>query len=207
MAVEYAKFSEVWGDDPCLTARQAYGIAVALDWFADAEIDPWLENPSEAPLHEVPPFNQFDLRVMMLVGDNRAWAALAAEHCHAVAKTFRDGTASFFNPGATAPPYFDELVVAAAVPFAQDQMHDMPEFYEGIPARMSAPDGADDDDDWLLDDEDGWSRLIDILDDGSARPDWADPILGPHPSARCLMDENHPFTWFDRPSAPSPTGV
>lgn len=54
IAVEYAKFREVWDNDPRLTARQAYGIAAALEWFVDAEINPWLANPAEEPLHEVP---------------------------------------------------------------------------------------------------------------------------------------------------------
>ena len=42
MAAEYAKFREVWGEDPHLTARQAFGIAAGLDYFADAEISRWL---------------------------------------------------------------------------------------------------------------------------------------------------------------------
>ena len=36
---------------------------------------------------------------MMLVGENRAWAALAAERCIMVAGTFREGAVSFFSPG------------------------------------------------------------------------------------------------------------
>lgn len=143
---------------------------------------------------------------MMLVGENRAWAALAAERCSAVAETFREGTVSFFTTEAVAPRYFDELVVAAAVLCAQDQMHDMPELYEGIPARMTAPDGEDDDA-WMLDDEDGWSSLIDVFDDGSSRLDWADPLLGPCPPTHYLMEQNHPFTWFDRSIEPSSPGA
>lgn len=194
LAVEYARFQEVWGEDPRLTPRQAFGIAAGLDWFVDAELNRWLEHPEEEPLHEVRPFNKVDLRAMILVGENRAWAALAGERCRAVADGLRDGYLSFFDPG-DHPCYFDQLVVALAVPWAQNQVNDMPELFEAIPERLEAPDSGDG---WQLDDAPGWARLMKVFDACAAREDWNDMLYpGLTPMRRLLKKKNHPFTWFD----------
>jgi hypothetical protein len=193
MAAQYTRFQEAWADRPGLTPRQAFGIAAALDWFADAEIGPWLEDPSAEPLHTIPPFDVIDLRAMVLVNENRAWAALAAQRCSVVAEDLAAGYLSFFEEDDVC--YFDQLVVVRAVRWAQNQMEDQPDFFEGIPPRLSGPEG---DDGWQLDDSAGWASLSEMLDGYAARGDWNEVLFpGLRPMRDLLRKKNHPFTWFD----------
>lgn len=65
-----------------MTPRQAYAISVQLDVWNDIEISEWVLSPDE-PLHTMGPFEALDLCVMMMVGENRAWAAGVARRCAA----------------------------------------------------------------------------------------------------------------------------
>lgn len=94
LADEAVKFEAAWGECPYLTPRQASSIATVLSTWADLYIREWLREAAE-PLHEVPPFDGLDLRVMMLVGENRAWAAKFAERCLAE----RHPVTWWFDPG------------------------------------------------------------------------------------------------------------
>lgn len=66
-------YARVWGTNPAITPRQAFAISMRLDLLYDAHIAPWVRDP-DGPLHDVAPFDDLDLRVMMLVGESRAWA-------------------------------------------------------------------------------------------------------------------------------------
>lgn len=48
--------------------------------WEDLHLSSWISDPS-GPLHDVPPFDEFDLRVMMLVGESRAWAEAVSQRC------------------------------------------------------------------------------------------------------------------------------
>lgn len=73
LAKSAAAFDAAWRGSPHLTPRQAYAIAMELDGWADTDIADWIQQPAR-PLHQISPFDLFDLRVMMLVGESRAWA-------------------------------------------------------------------------------------------------------------------------------------
>lgn len=175
-----------WKDCPYLSPRQASAIASELGLWVDLFIDEWLNRQAREPLHEVSPFDQLDLRVMILVNDNRAWAAKAAERCNVVADEIERGILPFDRPGC----YFDELLMALALQPAQEQMSDMAELFENVPARTVAES-----DDWVLDSE--WSLVSDAFDDRSRWDEWEVPIMDNHPLLAAILTEHHPYSWFD----------
>lgn len=185
-AAHLAQLHESWKDSWVLTPRQAASIAMVLDGWADTDIDEWLRDPSSEPLHEVDPFAQIDKRVMMLVGENRAWAALASERCHAVAEEIANGVLPFDRPGC----YFDELLMALALPNAEVQLTDCPELFEGLPPRIRA-----DDDSPAADDE--WDSTSDGFDDQCRWDEWEVPTYTEHPLLPALLAAHHPYHWFD----------
>lgn len=175
-----------WKDCPYLTPRQASAIAGELGVWADLFIGEWLTRTTREPLHEVSPFDQLDLRVMILVNDNRAWAAKAAQRCDAVAGEIERGILPFDRPGC----YFDELLMALALRPAQEQMSDMAELFENVPARTIAKS-----DDWILDSD--WDAVSDEFDDRSRWDEWEVPTMDNHPLLAAILNEHHPYSWFD----------
>ena len=184
-AAEVTQFVDAWRDRPILTPRQAYAIAGALNLWVDLYLREWLRNPHEEPLHELPPFDQLDLRVMMLVDENRAWTAKAIERCIAVADELKAGILPFDRPGC----YFDELLMALALPHAQVAMSDEPELFDLIPARVT------DGDEWALDED--WDLVSDTFDDMCLWDEWEVPLYRSHPLLPAILAERHPFTWFN----------
>ena len=185
LVAELDEFAENWKTCPYLTARQAFAVSVILDVWSEM-IDDWLEDPSSEPLHEVAPFKMLDLRVMMLVNENRAWAAAALERCCSVSEELRQGVLPFDHPDC----FFDEALMALVLPQAEMLMTDMPDIVEGLPDRVSA-----DDDTWVLDDS--WERVVHALNDRCHWDDWLLPAAVGNPLLRTMLDERHPFTWFD----------
>ncbi|WP_251443313.1 helix-turn-helix transcriptional regulator [Microbacterium sp. USTB-Y] len=179
-------FERQWANATEITPRQAFALAVVLDLWAD-ELREWIASPEE-PLHQVGPFAAFDGRVMFYIGDNRAYAEEARERCAAVAGEIGDGVLPVMRPGR----FIDEVLIGAALPRAQDLLADMPEMFEGITAR---PGNGDDG----IGDED-WDVLSDWLDDEAHSADWEVP-LG-LPSLPLLLEDRHPFTWFDAHRTP-----
>ncbi|MDY3127087.1 MAG: helix-turn-helix transcriptional regulator [Corynebacterium sp.] len=187
-------FTSSWRNSPRLTPRQAYAIAVELDSWADGEITEWLQDPS-GPLHEVAPFYHFDLRVMMLVGENRAWAEGVKQRCRVISNEIEVGSLPFGRTG----PLIDEILIGAALDGAQSLLKDMPELFERIPSQ-----GAVDEDDFYLIGDDDWDVVLDGFDDICRWDEWKIPILQGHPLLPAILAERHPFTWFDGGEASGP---
>lgn len=182
-----AAFTNAWLDSPRLTPRQAYAIAVVLDGWNDLDIAEWLRDPSE-PLHEVAPFYHFDLRVLMLVGESRAWAEGVRRRCRLISDEIEAGILPFDRPG----PLIDEVLMGAALPAAQELLEDMPEVFE----RISARDEIEDDDVYLIGDDD-WDAVSDGFDDVCEWDEWEVPLMTGHPLLPAVLADRHPFTWFD----------
>lgn len=186
LAAEKSAFAASWGDSPHLSPRQAYAIAGTLDLWADLFLGEWLKNPSAEPLHTVVPFDQLDPRVMMLVGESRAWAELVRTRCFAVSEEIKDGLLPFDRDGC----FFDELLLALALPFAEASLADDPELFEGIPA-------AEPNDGGYVMPDDEWDSVSDGFDDLCRWDEWEVPLMHDHPLLRAILDARHPFTWFD----------
>ena len=184
---EAERFENSWSESPVLTPRQASAISGVLDRWADLYIREWLKSPGDEPLHEVSPFCYLDLRVMMLVGENRAWAAKALERCEVVSKEIANGLLPFERQGC----FFDELLMAMALEEAQDTMNDMPELFEEIQGRES----SNNEDAFVGDDE--WDMVSDNFDDMSRWDEWEVPVYARHPLLPVILQERHPFRWFD----------
>jgi transcriptional regulator with XRE-family HTH domain len=188
LAVEKAAFTTSWKESPYLTPRQAYAIAGSLDFWADTFIGEWLNDPSTEALHTVVPFDALDPRVMMLVGENRAWAELVKERCLAVSEEIRTGVLPFDRDGC----FFDELLVALALPYAKASLSDDPDLFDGLPEARE-PD--DDDDHVLLDNE--WDAVSDGFDDRCRWDEWEVPVMRNHPLLRAILDARHPWERTD----------
>ncbi|MBT0773526.1 hypothetical protein KIH74_31555 [Kineosporia sp. J2-2] len=189
LAERAANFEKAWAESPVLTPRQASAIAVILDVWADLYIGEWLKHPSVEPLHEVEPFASFDVRVMIYVNENRAWAEKARERCRAVSDEIESGTLPFDRPGC----YFDELLMAAALPAAQAELADMPEMFDDIAPRVAI--GRLDDGEGLSDDD--WDLVADSFDDQCRWDEWEVPLYNNYPLLGVILASRHPFTWFD----------
>lgn len=194
LAAEQASFIASWEGSHYLTPRQAYAIAGSLDFWADLSLGEWLKEPASEPLHTVTPFEQLDPRVMMLVGESRAWAELARKRCLAVSEEIKNGTLPFDRDGC----YFDELLMALALPDAEASLADEPDLFSGLPIAAASAD----DDYALLDDD--WASVSDGFDDRCRWDEWEVPLFMNHPLLRTILEERHPFTWFD---AGKPTGA
>lgn len=196
---DVATFERQWRDCPHLTPRQAYALAATLDIWADLHIAGWLEGRGE-PLHSVPPFDDFDLRVMMQVAENRAWAEGVRRRCHKVSDEIKQGTLPFDRSG----PYIDEVLIGAALESAQAYLDDVPDAFEGLSVRdATGLDGSGDDEEHLVCDAD-WDIVSDDFDDRSCWGEWEVPLYTNHPLLPLILAERHPYTWFDVPEAADP---
>lgn len=151
-------YVRTWGDCPYMTPRQAYAISVQLDVWNDIEISEWVLSPDE-PLHTVGPFEALDLRVMMMVGENRAWAAGVARRCAVIAREIENGELPCDRPG----PYIDEVLFGAAIHAARAWAAVDPTLVEPVPAREETEVDAGSHKDMVEDDE--WDELYDEFDD------------------------------------------
>lgn len=182
-------FETAWNDSRQLTPRQAYAIATELDFWADTELSEWVSHPDE-PLHQVAPFDRFSLRVMMLVGENRAWTEAVRQRCYAISNEIEAGVLPFDRPG----PFIDEVLIGAALDGARSSMEDMPELFDRIAAR----DGDEANGDYLIGDED-WDIVSDGFDDVCRWDEWEIPLHSDHPLLPALLKQRPPYTWFDQP--------
>jgi transcriptional regulator with XRE-family HTH domain len=198
LAAESANFEKIWGNCNYLTPRQAFAISTALLFWADTDIAEWLRNSEREPLHAISPFDQIDLRVMMLVNDNKAWAAAAQQRCYAVANEIKEGVLPFDRPGC----YFDELLMALALPYATAFLVDMPEMFNLLSARIAvdtevsdADEESDTEDDLTLDTD--WDSVSDTFDDRCRWDEWEVPVMHEHPLLALILADRHPYSWFD----------
>ena len=187
LSKSYEAFADSWKDSSTLTPRQAYAISLQLDLWADTDIAEWLRDPSE-PLHEVSPFDHFDLRVMMHVGENRAWAEGVRQRCYVVSDEIQSGTLPFDRP----EPLIDEILIGAALDGAQGLLEDMPELFAKIPSR----DGIFDDEHFEIGDDD-WEVVAEGFSDACGSDDWEIPLWKWHPLLPLVLTRRPPFTWFD----------
>ncbi|PWH04957.1 hypothetical protein DEO23_15605 [Brachybacterium endophyticum] len=190
-------YVRTWGECPFMTPRQAYAISVQLDVWNDIEISEWVQSPDE-PLYTVGPFESFDLPVMMLVGENRAWAAGVAQRCAVIAREIESGVLPCDRPG----PYIDEVLFGAASNAARGWAEIDPSLVEPVPAREETRGDAGDDEYRVGDDY--WGELYDEFDDRSRWTDYDYPLLKDNPALRHLLDERPPLTWLDPPFDPDP---
>lgn len=186
-------YTRAWGDSTRLTTRQAFAITVTLDSWADGELALWLDQPDE-PLHDVGPFSDFDLRVLMLVAENRAWVQAVRQRCSAIPQEIQLGILPFDRPGA----FIDEVLIGAALQDAPALMSDMPELFADFPARQGVED--EEDETYLLGDED-WHLVSDTFDDECRWDDWEIPMMPGNRLLPALLQNHHPFRWFDKPAA------
>jgi DNA-binding XRE family transcriptional regulator len=188
-AAEFVRHIAVaWRDCPTLTPRQALGLAMSLTFFGNISIAGWLDDPEMQPLHEVAPFDAFDLRVMMRIDENRAWAQAALLRCREVAGGIENGVLPFDRPGC----FFDEVVMAPALAMARSlPIDDAPGLFQEVPARTHSdcPKG------WVCDDD--WDQVHEHFHEICRWPDWELPLMVGHPHLAALLSGRHPFLWFD----------
>jgi transcriptional regulator with XRE-family HTH domain len=193
LAERAAGFEEAWEDCSYLTPRQAAAIATGLALWS-ANIEDWLQVPSEQPLHEVGPFASIDRRVMIHVDDNKAWAAKAQERCDVLAEEIERGVLPFDRDGC----FFDELLVGAVVPEAEAILAALPDMFEDIAARAKSGSQVDDDEDRQNSDEE-WDAVSEAFGDRFLWEDWQVPLYSDHPLLTGLLTDMHPYGWFDPP--------
>lgn len=184
-----------WGESPRLTPRQAWALSATLDTWSDLYLKPWIAEPRE-PLHDVSPFCQFDLRVLVLVGENRAWVEGVRRRCDVLGEEIEQGVLPVDRPG----PFIDEVLIAAALTEAPDMLEDEIELFEGIPPRTAATD--DEDQEYLLGDDE-WDLVTDLFDNDCRWSEWDIPVMHNHPLLPALLQVRPPHTWFD----PAPPDV
>jgi hypothetical protein len=193
LAESAAQFTRVWGASGRLTPRQARAIAAVLEIWGDEIRTEWINaDASRSPLHDIAPFDRLDLRVMMVVGENAAWASAAAERCHAVAEEIATGVLPFDRDGC----YFDELLIGAALLEAPEILAQIPDLFDGITER-AAPPGADEDYDGSRLGDDEWDVVSDGFDDACRWDEWEVPVMNGHPLLGAVLAGHHPFRWFD----------
>lgn len=182
-----AAFTTAWGNSTRLTPRQARAISFVLDTWADADIAEWLRDPG-TPLHEVPPFDQLDLRVMMLVDENRAWAEAVRRRCYAISDELQEGILPCDRPG----PLIDEVLIGASLDEAQDLQQDTPQLFEHVAPRAR----EDTDEDYVIGDDD-WDAIPGMLDEECRWSEWEVPLRHGHPLLPAVLAEHHPLRWLD----------
>lgn len=193
------KANEIWGESKIITPRQAWALMSTLDLWGDLYIGEWLQATDE-PLHEVEPFTFIDKRVMMLVAENRAWAAMVKQRCHMLSTEIQEGILPFFREG----PYIDEVLIGAALLESQQTMDDVTEDLDGLVVRKRDTEvGPTPSDDFSLSDDD-WDVVGDNFDDVAQWDDWEVPLFTDHPVLPALLEQRHPFRWFDT-FGPRPT--
>lgn len=180
-------FTSSWKDSPRLTPRQAYAIGLQLDFWAGTDIAEWLQDPN-VPLYEVSPFTHFDLRVLMHVGENRAWVEGVRQRCYVISDEIQSGTLPFDRPG----PLIDEILIGASLDDAQTLLGEEPELFAQIPSR----EGKGDDEKFEIGDDD-WDLVVDGFHDVGESEDWEIPLWKWHPLLPVILAQRPPFTWFD----------
>lgn len=174
-------FERQWESHSQITPRQAFALAVTLGAWAD-EINAWMADPEDEPLHQVGPFAQFDRRVMFHIGESRAFAAEVGDRCDSVAREIEDGILPHMRRGM----FIDDVLVGAALTPSQHYLEDMPELFENIAPRSATGEEIGDDD---------WDQVSDWIDDEAYAADWELPLGWP--MLPLLLENRHPFTWFD----------
>jgi hypothetical protein len=111
--------------------------------------------------------------------------------CYAVADQIAGGVLPFDRQGC----YFDELLMALALPAAEEHLTEMPEVFEGINARLPF---HNEEIHSVGDDE--WAMVGDDFDDRCRWDEWHVPVYNDHELLAAILAERHPYTWFD----PSP---
>jgi len=188
--------TSTWAEG-AMTPRQAWAVLSVLAYWADTDLRGWLDGDVDQPLYQCEPFVHFDERVMMLVGENKAFAEKARKRCLAVHDEIEQGVLPFDRPGC----YFDEVLVGAAVRVAEDYLNDMPELFAGLPERPSADlsvPGAQDEEQEIPHGDDDWDQVTDGFDDLAQWDDWEVPLVTDHPVLGPLLEQRHPFRWFDQ---------
>jgi transcriptional regulator with XRE-family HTH domain len=184
-----AAFTTSWADDPRLTPRQAYAIAVTLETWSDGALHEWLRDPSAEPLHDVEPFSYFDRRIMFHVDENRAWADDTRERCRLLAAELEHGTLPFDRDGI----YMDEVLIGATLAAAETYLTDMPELFDALPERLAVERDGD-----YCPGDDDCELVSDAYDDASRWDEWEVPVLAGHDLLPAILAARHPFTWFDK---------
>lgn len=178
-----ADFEKAWGDGNLLTPRQAVALQVTLDSWAD-QIGDWVRHASSEPLWNVMCFDNWDRRAFLHIGDNRAWAQMAADRLLRMVKDIQHGTLAFMWEDDC---FFDHVAMASAVDYAPNMAEMLDD--GGVTDDIAAMDGDSD-----------WDEVEESFDD-LALNEWM--WLLRHPRlVPVLLAARHPFTWFDTPVQP-----
>ncbi|WP_162893271.1 hypothetical protein [Microbacterium halotolerans] len=193
-AVPYASsaevFEAVWGSSSSrLTPRQAHAMAGELAFWADGEIADWILD-ANGPLHDVRPFNLFDLRVMMFVGESRSWAEAVRQRCYKLSEEIEAGVLPFDRPG----PFIDEVLIGMALRAVQILREEDPSRPDDVMPREGLSDAENDV--YVIGDDD-WGMVFDEFDEQCRWGDWDMPIAIGHSLLPAFLAANHPFRWFD----------
>jgi hypothetical protein len=78
---------------------------------------------------------------------------------------------------------------------------DEPDLFSGLPEIST----SDEDDYVMLDDQ--WDSVSDGFDNLCRWDEWELPLFANHPLLRAVLNERHPYTWFDpgTPTGPART--
>lgn len=189
------QFPDPWTNE-LLTPGQAYAIATAMVDWARADLEPWLSRRQRQPLHQCRPFSYLDPRVMMVVDDNTAIAAAAAERCRVVSDEIKRGTLPFDRNGC----YFDEVLLGAALHEAPDFLTEKPELIHDSPivgspmqprtegGRRPASTGAVPDD---------WEHIAYAFGLHARWPDSSVPAETGNAFLPLILETRPPSRWFD----------
>jgi hypothetical protein len=188
---------KVWHDHPYLPARHAAALSGELALHKDMYVSSWLDDfqAGAEPLKDIPPFCYLDPRVMFHIGENAAWAEMAAEHSMQVSDLLGNG---HFPHETHHSCFYDQLIVIASIPAAAESLQSMPDLYAGLeaPEPFRVADEEEPGGFVELDDTEIWDSLHEWLLESSRYPlgDFLDPPAIFLPVA---IQDHHPFTWFD----------
>ncbi|RLP76844.1 XRE family transcriptional regulator [Mycetocola tolaasinivorans] len=190
-------FSIPWVQSPYFSPRQAAAVASVMDDWTHHDLDQWIRIPNASPLHTIPPFSEFDIRVMITIGENRAYAAAVRERCRHLSVRIQRGGLPFGCTG----PYIDEPIFGATVLRAPTIPRNTPELFDALPEGINRTDGAGQlrgDHRWAhldrafseLAEESAWGQKLGCIP-------WDAPLHPDHAELPALLAAHHPHTWLD----------
>jgi transcriptional regulator with XRE-family HTH domain len=196
-------WNELWReiDWPSITPRMACAIQVALDSARDM-----LESSiggSDFDPEESPVLQEFDARIFIEVGDNRAWFRAMARRMKHLVDAMEKGQLI----DKSCECFADAALFGAAVRDAAalwDMSEEMwPGVNDDLPSQLDdgvidEEDTAGEDDDTWDDGESRWGDFTDDLDDRMPYREW-DCVFREYRMTRHLLNYRPVKTWFDEP--------
>ena len=110
-------------------------------------------------------------------------------------RNIEQGVLPFDRPGC----FFDELLMALALPFAQAMLDEETEAFYPLPARQAHDYGDEDEDadeEFPIGDTE-WDAVVEAFDDQCRWDEWEVPVLTGHVVLPLVLADHHPYCWFD----------